>query len=52
LRVENRRLVLAATYPNNVLVLDDLKTLASYPIQSVVAAGASIRNLQRAACLG
>jgi hypothetical protein len=32
--------------PTNVLALDDLKTLAGYPVRPVVAAEKSIRNLQ------
>jgi type IV pilus assembly protein PilB len=39
LRVEGGRLVLATSDPTNVLALDDLKTLAGYPIRPVVAAG-------------
>ena len=46
LRVEGGRLVLATSDPTNVLALDDLKTLAGYPIRPVVAAEESIRNLQ------
>ena len=46
LRVEGGRLVLAMSDPTDVLALDDLKTLAGYPIRPVVAAEESIRNLQ------
>ncbi len=46
LRIEGGRLVLATSDPTNVLALDDLKTLAGYPIRPVVAPGESIRNLQ------
>ncbi len=46
LKIENGCLVLAMSDPTNVLALDDLKTLAGYPVRPVVAAEKSIRNLQ------
>lgn len=46
LRVEGGRLLLAMSDPTNVLALDDLKTLAGYPIRPVVATGENIRRLQ------
>jgi type IV pilus assembly protein PilB len=46
LGIEDGNLVLAMGDPTNVLILDDLKTLAGYPIRPVVADEESIRNLQ------
>jgi type IV pilus assembly protein PilB len=46
LSVKGGRLVLAMSDPTDVLALDDLKALAGYPVQPVVAAEKSIRNLQ------
>ncbi len=46
LRVEGGRLVLAMCDPTNVLALDDLQTLAGYPIRPVVAVEEEIRKLQ------
>jgi type IV pilus assembly protein PilB len=46
LRVEDGRLVLAMSDPTNVLALDDMKTLAGYPIRPVVATEEDIRKLQ------
>ena len=46
LKIENGCLILAMSDPTNVLALDDLKTLAGYPVRPVVAAEKSIRNLQ------
>jgi type IV pilus assembly protein PilB len=46
LKVEGEHLVLAMSDPTNVLVLDGLKALSSYPIRPVVAAEESIGRLQ------
>lgn len=46
LRLENGRLVVALSDPTDVLALDDLKSLAGYPIRPVVATAESVRRLQ------
>jgi type IV pilus assembly protein PilB len=47
LKVENGRLVLAVSDPtNDVLALDDLKTLSGHPIRAVVALEEDIKKLQ------
>lgn len=46
LRIEAGRLVLAMSDPSNVLALDDLKSIAGYPIRPVVALAEDICKLQ------